>query len=193
MRLSGGAGNRDDVLPFVQQPGQRQLGRRAADFLGDGFVRCQQLQVRGIVVGRKARHGAADIFGVQRADIVQFAAQKPARHRAEGDKRNAQFTTGVQHGNFGVARPERILGLQGGDGVYGMRAAQRGGGHFAQAKGANLAGGHQLGQRADAVLNRHLLVPAVQVIQVNHVGLQALERGFAGGANGFWPAINDTH
>ena len=77
--------------------------------------------------------------------------------------------------------------------MHSMRAAQRGGGHFAQAKGANLAGGHQLGQRADAVLNRHLLVPAVQVIQVNHVGLQALERGFARGANGFGPAINDTH
>ena len=77
--------------------------------------------------------------------------------------------------------------------MHGMRAAQRGGGHFAQAKGANFSSGHQIGQGTDAVLNRHLLVPAVQVIQVNHVGLQALERGFAGGANGFWPAINDTH
>ena len=35
---------------------------------------------------------------------------------------------------------------------------------------------HQIGERADAVLDRHALVPAVQIVQVDHIGLQALRR-----------------
>ncbi len=54
------------------------------------------------------------------------AAQKATRHRAESHKAHAQFPAGLQHRNFGVACPQRVLGLQRRNRVHRMRAAQGG-------------------------------------------------------------------
>jgi hypothetical protein len=44
------------------------------------------------VVGRReARHGAADVLGVEGADVVHRIAQEAARQRAESDERDAEF------------------------------------------------------------------------------------------------------
>ena len=193
MLHTGRARDGDDVLPLVQQPGQRQLRGGAAHFGRDGTVACQQLQVGCIRLGRKARHATADVLGVQRAHIGEVATQKAPPHRAEGHKRHAQFTAGVEHRNLGVARPQRILGLQGCNGVHGMGAAQRGGRHFRQANAADLARAHQVGQRAHAVFNGHALVPAVQVVQVNHIRLQAAQAVFAGLAQRGGAPVNHAH
>eukprot|EP01034_Spumella_vulgaris_P030494 gene30494-37719_t len=96
------------------------------------------------------------------------------------DKANAQLTARFEHSDFRVARPQRILGLQCSDGVHRMRAAQRGSRHFRQADAADLARAHQVGQRAHTVFNGHTLVPAVQVVQVNHIGLQTAQAHVVG-------------
>ena len=53
-----------------------------------------------------------------------------------------------------------------------VRPAHGGGRDLAQADRPDLAGLDQVGQRADAVFDRHALVPAVQVVEVDDVGLQ---------------------
>ena len=73
-----------------------------------------------------------------------------------------------------------------------MRPAQGCCRHFRQANGTHLAGLHQFSQGAHTVFNRHLFVPAVQVIKVNHVSLQAAQTVFAVAPQRLWPAINDT-
>ena len=59
-----------------------------------------------------------------------------------------------------------------------MRFAQRGGGDFAQANLTHLACAHEVTQCTHAVLNRHLFVPAVQVVQVNHIRAQTRQAVF---------------
>jgi hypothetical protein len=103
---------------------------------------------------------AADVLGVERGHVGQRAGQETARHRAEGDEGHAQLAAGVQHGDLGVARPQRVLGLHRGDRVHRMRAAQRGGRHFAQADRADLALRAPGRPGAHAVLDRHLPCPS---------------------------------
>ena len=74
-----------------------------------------------------------------------------------------------------------------------MRPAQRGGRHFRQADRPDLARPHQITQRTHTLLDGHLFVPAVQVVQVDHIGLQAPERGFAGGPQRGGPTVDDAH
>ena len=74
-----------------------------------------------------------------------------------------------------------------------------GGGNFRQADGADFALLHQIGQRADAFFNRDVFIPTVQVVEVDHIGLQALQRGFAllleggGAAVDYALAVNAAH
>ena len=88
----------------MQQPSQRKLGRAATSFLRQRVVGRQQLEVGGIVVGGKARHGTANVLGIKTGNI-QWATQKATRHRAERHKRNAQLATSGQYRNFRVACP----------------------------------------------------------------------------------------
>ena len=71
----------------------------------------EQPQVGRVVLRRKARHRAADVLGLQPADVAQAATEEAARQRAEGDEGHAQLAAGVQRGDLGVARPQRVLGL----------------------------------------------------------------------------------
>jgi len=64
--------------------------------------------------------------------------------------------------------------------MHVVRPAQGVGRNLGQADAADLARLHQFGQRADAVLDRHALVPAVQVVEIDDVGLQPLQAVLAG-------------
>ena len=120
-------------------------------------------------------------------------AQKAARHRAESDKRCTEFGAGLEYGNLRVTRPQRVLGLQCRDRMFCMRFAQGGCRHFGQADGLDLARAHQVAQGTHAVFYRHRFVPAVQVIQVDHFGLQAAQRGLASGLDGRGPPVDHAH
>ena len=111
--------------------------------------------------------------GSSSGGVAQLTAEKPARERTERDERHAELAAGVEHRDLRVARPERVLALDRRHRVHGMRLAQRRGGDLRQADRPDLPLLHQIRQRPDAVLDRHVRVLAVQVIQIDHVGLQA--------------------
>ncbi len=100
---------------------------------------------------------------------------------------------GVEHPEFGVAGPQRVFALDGGDRMHRVRPAQGGGGHFRQADGPDLPGRHQLAEGADAVLDGDLPVPAMQVVEVDDVGLQALQAIVAGLLDRLGPAVDHPH
>ena len=52
---------------------------------------------------------------------LDLAGQEAAPQGAVGDEADAEFAAGRQNLVFGVAAPQRIFGLQGGDGVDGAR------------------------------------------------------------------------
>ena len=70
-----------------------------------------------------------------------------------------------------------------------MGAPDRGGGRFGDAQVAHLASCHELGHGADGILDRHARVDAVDVIEVDHVGSEALEARLAGRAHIFRPPV----
>jgi hypothetical protein len=55
---------------------------------------------------------------------------------------------------------------------------------------AHLAGAHQVGHRAHGVLDRHLAVHPMLVVQVDVVHTQPLQAGVAGGAHVLWSAVD---
>ena len=70
-----------------------------------------------------------------------------------------------------------------------MRAANSLGRDFAKANRAHLPA-EQVGQRADALLHRHPLVPSVQVIEVDDIGVQPRQAFIAVLLDGDRPAVN---
>ncbi|MCY1169803.1 hypothetical protein D9M73_98530 [compost metagenome] len=74
-----------------------------------------------------------------------------------------------------------------------MGLAQGAGRNLRQANAANMAFFYQVSQRAHAVLDGYFFVPAVQVIEIDHVGLQATQAVFAVFAYGCRAAVNHTH
>ena len=65
--------------------------------------------------------------------------------------------------------------------------------HLGQTNAANFSGPYQITQSAYAFLDGHSFIPAVQVIQVNHIRVEATQTVVAGGLDGFGSAINHSH
>ncbi len=179
----GRAGDRHDPRLLRQQPGQRDLRRRRAFLRRDSSDGIDQALIGGAGLGRKARHDVAEIVGAEGRVGVDGSGQKPLAERAERHESDAQVFEQEQDFGLGLAPPQRILALQGGDGLDGMGAADRGGAGFGQTEGAHLALGNQVAHRTGDVLHRHVGIDAVLVEQVDDVGLQPLQRGLGDGAD----------
>ena len=117
-------------------------------------------------VGRRTRPaGAGD----------RAREQAPAE-RAVGDDADAELAARVEDVALDVAAEQRVLGLEGGDRVHGDGAPDRVGGGFGQAEVTHLAGGDELGHRADGLLDGHVGIGPVQVVQVDVVEAEPGER-----------------
>lgn len=66
-------------------------------------------------------------------------------------------------------------------------------GRLTHAEMPDLAFGHQLGQRADGLLDRYVRVDAVQVVQVDMIGAQVAQRTLKGPAHVLRPAVQADH
>ena len=71
-----------------------------------------------------------------------------------------------------------------------VRAPDGGGAGLGQAQVAHLSGAHQFGHGAHRFLDRHIRVDPVQVIEIDLLDAQALERGVARLAQRFRPAVD---
>ena len=104
--------------------------------------------------------------------------RKSSRQRRKSDKCYAEFPARIEDSDLDVATPERVLGLHRGNGVHALGPADCRSRNFRKPDFLYLALLDKSAQRTDAVLDRHwrALVEAMQVIQVDDVGLQAAER-----------------
>ncbi len=110
---------------LCQQPGQGQLRRGAAHLAGQLQVAGQQLQVALVVFRIEARHAVANVGGFQlRLGVRELAGEKAPRQWAEGHEGDVERHAGFQHGNLCIAAPQRVLGLQGRDGMHALRPLQ---------------------------------------------------------------------
>ena len=161
-----------------------EVRRNAGDLLNEGEVVFERV--------------AAEARGHQGAEVEAFgfpvfgpAGEHAAAERRVGDKRCAELLAGIEDAvRLDEAREDREFGLQRGDGVNLVRGAQRIGGHFGKPDIANLAFLHRIRHRADGFLDRAGEVAAVQVPEVDMVGLEEAQGLFEGAFRIFRRAID---
>ena len=117
----------------------------------------------------EARPVAPRVAVLQRVARGQPAGEEAAAQRRERHEGDAVGGAERQHLGQRVARPQRQLALHGGDRVDGVGARELVARDLRQADRPRLAGRDDLGQRADALLDRDLRVGAVQVVEVDVV------------------------
>ena len=112
--------------------------------------------------------------------------------RRVGNEADAQLAQQRQQLGLWVTGPQGVLGLQRGDRVHGVGAADRGGAGLGQADVADLALGDQLGQSADGLLDGGVRVDPVLVVQVDVVGAEPLQGALDRGADVRRAAVEDA-
>ena len=90
---------------------------------------------------------------------------------------------------FGFAPPQRVLALQGGDGLDGVGAADAADAGFGQSEVADLAGGDEVADGAGDVFDGDVRVDAVLVEEVDVVGAQPAQRVVGDLSDAFGPAV----
>src|SRR5204862_193279 len=119
--------------------------------------RCQLSSVDLAAAGISAAYALTDLEPDPArcmADAAPLLRRRPvpaaqgARKDAVGGVADAEFAGGRQDFSLDAAGEQRILDLEIGDRVHGGGAAQGLHAHFGQSDVADVAGAHQLGQRA---------------------------------------------
>ena len=109
---------------------------------------------------------------------VNRPARNPRPSGEYGHESDPELAAGRQDLGLGVAAPQRVLRLHGGDRVHGVRAADRLRRRLAQADVADLALLDQRRHRSHGFFDGHLGVDAMLVVEVDVVGPEPLERPF---------------
>ena len=184
------AGNGHDVLPLRQHPGERQLRRAAALGSRERSHLIDQRQIAREVLALKARVGAPIVIGREIIGALDGTGEKAAAQRTVGDQADAEALAGFQYAVLGIARPQRVLALQRRDAMHAVRALERLRGNLREPEVAYLARAHQLRHGAHGVLDRHVRIHAMQVIQVDVSDLETLQARLAGLADPLGTAVD---
>ena len=181
---------RHDVVAAREQPRQRQLRRRRAAALREGAQLGDQREVVLDVARIEARDAAAQIVFAQTVGGAHRAGEQSPAQRRVRDERDVQLACRRQHAvRLDIAREQRVLALQGRDRNDARRATKRPRVQLRNAGVAHLAGRDELGQRAGRLLDRNPRVGAVQIIHVDVIDTEPLQRGLAGRADVLGPAV----
>jgi hypothetical protein len=127
------------------------------------------------VLRAEARHAGADVGGGGGGPRRPRAGEQPTREHAVGGHAHAQLPAGGQGLRLDPARQQRVLDLQVGHWMGGMRAPERLGSCLRQADVAHPAGVDHLRDRSDRVLDRDGRVHATEAVDVDVIGAQALQ------------------
>src|SRR5207247_1738384 len=149
-----GPRDREDVLAAREQPRERDLRRFRTAPGGDRFQRLDELEVALEIAGLEARLLAADVVRGDVLDFPDVAGEEPAPERRVGDEADAELAACGKDLVLDVARPERILRLERGDGMHLVRAAKRIRPRLGKPEISHLAGLDELRHRAHRLLDR---------------------------------------
>src|SRR5206468_6605260 len=116
--------------------------------------------------------------------------EQAAAERAVTDHPDTEFPQQRQQFRLRVAAEQRILVLASGYGVYRVCPPDRRRRRLGDAEKAHLPRADQFAQRAPGLLDRHIRVDPVLVIEVDVVDAQALQRVVARTAHVAGPAVD---
>ena len=189
-----GAGDRDDVLALGEHPGDGDLRRRRAEPLGDRARRAR----RSPGSARAPRAGSAGSGGGSRP---RRSSSRPAslpvrKPRPSGAKATKATSCSAHQGSTSASASRVHSESSDCSAAIGWIAAARSsvGTSTSESPSARtLPSATSSAIDAVAVLDRHLGVDAVQVVEVDHVDAEPLQRGLAGLADVLGPAVLAEH
>ena len=135
--------------------------------------------VEVVAGGEHGRAARGQVVGA----LAPLARQPAAGQRAPGDHAHAVLAAGGQHVGLDAAGEDRVGRLLADEALEAALAGDPLGLHDLRrrvgrgADVAHLALGHEVGQRAERLVVVGPRVPAVDLVEVDPVGLQALQRG----------------
>jgi hypothetical protein len=150
---------------------------------GDGRDLVDDGEVALEVLPGEAGVGLAPVVVGDVAGGADLAGEEAVAERGVGDEADAQPAQQREQFGLGVAGPQRVLGLQRGERVDGVGAADCAGAGLGQADVADLAFGDQFGQGAGGLLDGGVRVDPVLVVQVDVVGAEPPEEALGCGAD----------
>ena len=125
-----GSGNRDDVVPFGEQPRERELAGRAAFLARERFDAPDEIEILLKVLPLKARMVLAPIVFGNVIRALDLAGEEAAAERAVGDEADPKVADGGQDLVLHVTAPQRVLRLQRRDWMDRVPAPHRLGGRL---------------------------------------------------------------
>ena len=105
-----------------------------------------------------------------------FPVRNPLPSGLNGTNPMPSSSSAGKHLLFGLTPPQRVLALQRGDGLDGMRATNRLHARFGETEVFDLAFANEILHRARDVLDRDVRVDAVLIEQIDPIGLESLQR-----------------
>jgi hypothetical protein len=171
----GRARDRDDPRLPGQQPREGHLTGCRLPAPRDRLQKVHQRLIRLPVLRGEARHAVSEIGAVERRRLVDPPREEPLPQGTERHQADAELLQRWQQLPFGLAVPQGVLALNGGDRLHGMCAADGAGGRFGEAEVPDLALRDQVLHRARDILDRDVGVDPVLVVEVDGVDPQALQ------------------
>lgn len=125
---------------------------------GDGREELDEHSVRSSGLGSEPRDGVAEVRLVEAGALVDAAGEEPFAEGTEGDETDAQLLEDSENLVLGLAPPQRVLALEGGNGLDSMGTANGRHAGFREPEEADLALTDELVHRTSDVFDRHLRV-----------------------------------
>src|SRR5690349_23245761 len=126
--------------------------------------------------GGETRRLSPSVTFTERRCIADGSRKETAAKRVIGNKADAELFERRNCVALVVASPKGIFALHSGDRVNRVSAANRLRPGFAQAEMAHLSLPHELGHCANGLFNRYFRIDAVQIVEINIIGLQSPQR-----------------
>src|ERR1700732_1492254 len=173
-----------------KHPRQREL-RGSAAFLGCNFLNSlNQFQVLLEVLALKSRSMPAVIVLRDILKFLELARQKTAAKRAVCDESNSQLVADGKDFVFGIARPQRVLRLEGRNGMCGVSAPDRLRSRFGESEPTNFTLFDQAGHCAHCLFDGHVGIDPMLIVEINRCNAKAPQARLAGLLHIFRPPID---
>jgi hypothetical protein len=119
-----GAGDRSEVVALGEDPGEGKLAGFYATAVRDGgYAVDEDLVLVEVVAGESWIAFCAEVPGAEVGLALDGSGEKSATEWRVGDEADAEFADCGKDLGFDVTLPEGVLGLEGGDGVDLVGAA----------------------------------------------------------------------
>src|SRR5579884_3858169 len=173
----GRARDRNGPRLLCQQPGERDLGRCRLLAFCDFREQIDERLVGLSVLRLETRNDVAKIAFVELRFFADLAGEEAFAQRTEWNESDPEFLKRRDHLRLGISPPKRIFALECSDRMYRVGATDGLYASLGKAEVLDLAFLDKFLHGSGDVFDGHIRIDAVLIEKIDHISLQALERG----------------